>query len=196
MLELLADVPSIRFVKGNHETYFVDGLPTPRPPWMSTGEVKHQNWTHAQLNSRLKSWVDSWPYQIDEQHDEVAFTMTHYGLRGSHGDFESIIKEPTAHELDTMFADTSGDVVCYGHHHHPSDITGERRYINVGSLGCNGSSVARFAVIDIDGSHYSVTYKESAYDDKQLFSAFEARDVPERDFIYKAFFGDSFTRNV
>ena len=53
-LDLLLSTPNIQFVSGNHETYFVEGLPSPQPAWMSDGEVAHQQWTHAQLDPQMR----------------------------------------------------------------------------------------------------------------------------------------------
>lgn len=36
-LDLLLSEPKIECVMGNHEAYFVEGLPQPRPEWMSEG---------------------------------------------------------------------------------------------------------------------------------------------------------------
>lgn len=38
-LDLLLSTPNTRFVIGNHEAWFINGLPTPLPSWISEGEV-------------------------------------------------------------------------------------------------------------------------------------------------------------
>src|ERR1041385_7324971 len=34
-LDLLLETPRLQCVMGNHEAWFVEGLPQPQPPWMS-----------------------------------------------------------------------------------------------------------------------------------------------------------------
>jgi predicted phosphodiesterase len=41
-VDLLLSTPNLKSVTGNHEQYYVKGIPTPRPKWMSDGEVEHQ----------------------------------------------------------------------------------------------------------------------------------------------------------
>jgi predicted phosphodiesterase len=54
-LDLLLNVPNVRCVMGNHDEYFVHGLPQPQPAWMSDGEVEHQHWTHRQMDPALRT---------------------------------------------------------------------------------------------------------------------------------------------
>jgi protein phosphatase len=79
-LDLLLNTPNTHFVKGNHELWFVDGLPQPQPAWMSDGEVAHQRWTHASLDAKLRSVVADWPMRHEQQFEGVRMTFVHYGL--------------------------------------------------------------------------------------------------------------------
>src|SRR5262245_11592812 len=49
-LDLLLNTPNLDCVMGNHDAWFVEGLPQPQPAWMSEGEVQHQQWTHQALD--------------------------------------------------------------------------------------------------------------------------------------------------
>jgi len=91
-LDLLLNTPDVRLVTGNHEAYFVDGLPEPQPAWMSDGEVQHQLWTHACLDPQLRSVLSQWPYVLEREFEGVKTTFVHYGLMPSGRDFVSIIK--------------------------------------------------------------------------------------------------------
>jgi predicted phosphodiesterase len=42
VLDRLLNTPNLECIMGNHDAWFVDGLPQPQPPWMSDGEVRHQ----------------------------------------------------------------------------------------------------------------------------------------------------------
>ena len=90
-LDLLLNLRNARLVIGNHDEYFVHGLPQPQPNWMSDGEVEHQRWTHRQIDSALKPVVAGWPYRI---HDDLAVptTFVHYPLDVSGRRFAPFIK--------------------------------------------------------------------------------------------------------
>lgn len=191
-LDLLLNTPRIQFVAGNHESYFVQGLPTPQPTWMSDGEVLHQHWTHSQLLPQSRSLLAQWQYVLEHEFEGVEVTFTHYGVTESRRDFVSLVNNPTATDLDEMFSFSNGSLVFYGHDHSKSDIQGKKRYVNPGSLGCSKNAVARYCVAEFARGRYIIEHCVVAYDDKELYEAFERRNVPERHFIYKAFFGGRF----
>jgi predicted phosphodiesterase len=70
-LDLLLNTPNVRLIMGNHDSWFVHGLPIPQPSWMSDGEVTHQHWVHASLDPSLRSVVAQWPYVIQEELEGV-----------------------------------------------------------------------------------------------------------------------------
>lgn len=188
-LDLLFSTPGMQSVMGNHDAYFADGLPEPRPAWMSGGEVEHQRWTHTRLGPQARSVISAWPYSLELECDGVRTTLVHYGLRPSGRDFAPVIRNPTVTDLDHMFERHQSRLVFYGHHHPFSDVQGEARYVNPGSLGCHITAVARYCVAEFHRGRYTVEHRAVAYDDSQLFRAFEERQVPEREFIHRAFFG-------
>jgi predicted phosphodiesterase len=193
-LELLLNVRNARFVMGNHDEYFAHGLPQPRPNGMSDGEVEHQNWTHHQIDSALRSVVGQWPYRL--YHDfGVPTTFVHYPLDASGRRFVPFMKNPTLTELDKSFALFAANISSlnfYGHNHHFSDLVGHVRYVNPGSLGCAPAPIARYTLVKYGLGNYSLAHRAVRYDDAELLHAFEQRNVPERAFIYRAFFGGRF----
>jgi len=56
-LDLMLGASNLTCISGNHDLYFVNGLPDPQPDWMGDGEVRHQPWTHEQLGSQRKSLI-------------------------------------------------------------------------------------------------------------------------------------------
>ncbi len=194
-LDLLLGAPNMQFVMGNHDSYWVNGLPEPRPPWMSEGEAQHQHWTHAQLDPQLKPAVAQWPYFIEREFESVPVTFVHYGLALSHRDFAPVVRQPTAPSLDQVFAAHQSELIFYGHHHGASDLQGRARYITPGSLGCHTLAIARYCIAQFHQGQYTIEQRSVPYDDTGLWKAFEQRDVPERAFIYKVFFGGRFQSN-
>jgi len=188
-LELLFNIPNIRFIMGNHESYFVNGLPKPQPSWMSDGEVQHQLWTHAQLEPGLRTRMSQWPYSLDVENAGTKATFLHYALDASGQDFVRFIKQPTIADMDNAFSSLSSSVVFCGHDHSPFDLQGRRRYVNPGALGCSNEAVARYCSVELSRRGFKVESLAVTYDRTGLFRAFEDRNVPERHFIQRAFFG-------
>lgn len=191
-LDLLLSVPRIRLTMGNHDAYFAQGLPDPHPEGLSDGEAEHQHWVHSCLDPSLRDTVARWPFLIDEEIEGVRVRFIHYALDPSQKDFLPIVRDPTPDDLDQTFTGHSADLVFYGHHHPASDIQGQARYVNPGSLGCHTEAVARFSVLQCSGDTYELEKHAVPYDDAALVTAFAHRHVPEREFISKVFFGERF----
>ncbi len=64
--------------------------------------------------------------------------------------------------------------------------------MNPGSLGCDKKSIARFVVIEFHRGKFTIIKHIVEYDDAELYKKFEERNVPDRKFIYKTFFGGRF----
>jgi predicted phosphodiesterase len=193
-LDLLLNTRDIRFIIGNHDEYFAYGLPQPQPKWMSDGEVEHQRWTHRQIDPALKTIVAEWPYRIHADFG-VPTTFVHYPLDESGKRFAPFMKTPTAAELDrsfSLFAPEASALNFYGHSHPFSDLEGRARHVNPGSLGCAPEPIARYTVVEYQSGSYRLAHRAVPYDDAELLNAFESRQVPERAFIYRAFFGSRF----
>ena len=191
-LDFLIHIPKIQFVRGNHETYFINGLSTPQPACMSDGEVQHYHWTHSHLDSQLKHVLAKWPYVLEHEFQGVKTTFVHYALAPSGRDFMPLVNPLTAVNLDRSFGGHDSELIFYGHDHRKSDVAGEARYVNPGSLGCYSKAVARYCVVEFHQGKYKVKHHSVPYDDAELFKAFERRMVPDREFIYREFFGGRF----
>ncbi len=191
-LDLLLHTPNTRCLIGNHEQYVVDGLPTPRPAWMSDGEVQHQHWTHARLDAPMRTALAAWPTVLTREFEGVKVTFMHYMLEPSGQAFQPAIINAQVTDLDKLFTPYDADLIFYGHNHRASDMQGRARYINPGSLGCYSQAVARYCVVEFHSSEYHIEQRGVPYDDKALYRTFEQRRVPERAFIYQAFFGGRF----
>jgi putative phosphoesterase len=187
-LGLLLDTPNVHLIMGNHEAWFVHGLPQPRPAWLSDDELAHQRWLHAQLNPALRPVVARWPYVIHAEWEGVRVALMHYPPAGEPGAFAPFVQERTACAMDALFTDYRADVVFFGHDHTASDVGGRARYINPGSLGCYDSAVARFVTLTCESGRYTLHKHAVPYDDALLFADLEKRQVPARAFIRQAFF--------
>ena len=188
-LERLLALQGFQSVMGNHDAAFVNGIPAEPPAYMSAGEADHYRWVRAQLTLELRRTISAWPYSINLEIGSLRSTMIHYPQNTDENGFANIIRDPTAAQLDGLFATTPGDLIWYGHHHPRSDISGRARYVNPGSLGCSVDARARFAMLSVypDGK-YMIDFHAAPYDPAPLFRAFETRSVPERISIQQRFF--------
>jgi putative phosphoesterase len=195
-LDLLLSTPSIRLIKGNHDQWFADGLPDPIPEWMSKGEVEHQQWTHSQIDPKLKSIVSEWPLIVQENLGGVDIAFMHYRLDEAKKDFAKVFRDPPEEQLENLFQPFTEPLILYGHTHIFSDKQAASRYINPGSLGCFARPVARYTVLKIKNGKHHVEHCAVQYNDDDLWETFETRKAPERQFLYKAFFDGRFESRV
>jgi len=187
-LELLFDTPRIRFVMGNNDAYFVNGLPKPQQSSTSNENVQHQLWTHAQLDPALRQTMAQWPYIIDLENSGTRATFVHYALDASGRDFVPFI-EPTIADMDTAFSSVNSSVVFFGHDHSPRDLQGRMRYVNPGSLGLCKEPVARYCSVELSPTGFTLRHSAVEYDRAGLFRAYAERHVPARQTIQKVLLG-------
>ena len=127
--------------------------------------------------------------------EDIRLAFLHCPLKGDPMYAKNFILDPKPEDFDQYF-DFQAAYYFFGHVHTPADLQGQVRYINPGSLGCQKEAIAPYIILEIIDDHVRVFYDSVGYDDGPLFKAFEARKVPERDFIYKAFFGGRFQTGV
>lgn len=189
-LERLTALPNIYFVTGNHDAWFVHGLPDPLPDYFSVGEVAHQEWTHQQINDVFRVMVAQWPYLIREEIEGVRLLFLHYPRRRGRREFAEIVRGAAVADLDHLFAGYHRELICFGHTHQVVDAEGKARYMNPGALGCGPEAVARYAMVTLEKGTFAIDYRSVPYDDTPLFEAYVKRGVPERGFIARVFHGD------
>ena len=190
-LDLMLNTEGVVPVMGNHDSWYANGLPHPRPEWMTDGELAHQYWTHDQLGSVYRDAVAAWPWIIQIEVEGIRLAFMHYALRGDGNSYKPFLKNPTLVKLADLF-DTTADYVFYGHDHVASDHQAKTRFMNPGSLGCQKTAAAPYLIFEVLDGKPEIHKGMIPYDDKELYAAFESRDVPERAFIYKAFLGNRF----
>ncbi|MGF7057322.1 metallophosphoesterase family protein [Brassicibacter mesophilus] len=188
-LDLMFNTKGLRMVMGNHDEWFALGLPNPRPEWMSKGEEEHQKWIHSEIDKLLKKEVARFPYTIIERYFNYEIAFTHYGLNDTERKFKEVCYNPTPDDVNNVFCDVKSDLIFYGHSHQSSDIMSKVRYLNPGSLGCCYRPIARFFILELYKDGYDIKRFQVKYDETELIKEFENRQVPQRDFILKSFYG-------
>jgi predicted phosphodiesterase len=191
-LDLLLQRPDVRPIMGNHDAWFAFGLPTLQPTWMTDGEFAHHRWVHAQLKPDLRPVVAQWPWVREERIDHLPVTFLHYPRDESRQEFAPVEQSLDPSAFDTLFAAHRTPLAFFGHHHPVADITGHSRYLNPGSLGCSTEAVARFGLLHVhDDGTYDIEFHAVPYDRQPVIHQLHERNVPERDFISRVFFGQT-----
>jgi predicted phosphodiesterase len=201
-LERLLEMPDLCLMMGNHDEWLVEGFPVSMPEWADHEDEfacqlwrnvqLNARWTHEQIGETLEPLVAAWPYQVKREFDGVRVTFQHYALTRSGADFVPLVFDPTVSHMDRLFAGQDADIIFYGHHHACSDLSGRKRYVNPGSLGCSADNVARYYAAEFRDGEVRLDYRGVPYDDTELFQGFEDREVPGRRFFYQTFYGGRF----
>lgn len=190
-LEVMLAHPKVILIAGNHESMLLNGIEDPLLSEMNIDEIRHHEWTGAQISDALKMKVAQWPRQLTKTFGGAAVSFVHYGLQES-DDFVDIVKGAEASDLDRAFQRHDSGIIFHGHSHIQYDVQGRARYVNVGSLGCYTEPIARFCIARFEREQCSIEFGSTRYDDSVVFGDFECRQVPDRQVIYKAFFGNRF----
>lgn len=66
-VQLIMSIPNLIVVRGNHEKYLLEGMPSayPNKERMSLEEMKHHKWEHSLLLPSSVDFLKSMPYRID-----------------------------------------------------------------------------------------------------------------------------------
>ncbi len=189
-LDLLLNRTDTRVLMGNHERYQINGIPNPRPKYMSDGEIEHHMWTKSQLDEQQLWQLKLLPYVSVIEIGGIRAGFVHSRLREDGYDFTNIESESTD-DLDAYFSFIPADIVFYGHIHKPSRVNGEKEYVNPGSVGCTKDSMSRFCILRIRNGSYKLESHETKYNKSVVFRELENRKVPDRQFIARTFYGYS-----
>lgn len=183
-LELSLSIKEMEFIMGNHDYLYPFGI----PDTMSAEEKKHQEWTHEQIGNFYKTSVQKWPFIKEiELSGQRKITLQHYGIDKKTNWFKDHIAVPDESDLDRLFDGNNANIIFYGHNHMASDITGNCRYVNLGSAGCFTKAEVRIGILKISETALNLEKLSVPYDDNGFMEEFEIRQVPAREFIKKHF---------
>jgi hypothetical protein len=61
--------------------------------------------------------------------------------------------------------------------------------VNVGSSGCTRDDFTHYTIVDFKDKSYDINIYKLKYNKDEVFNALEKREIREREFISKIFFG-------
>ena len=82
-------------VKGNHDGYFVDGMPTefPNEERMDYGEMLHHKWEHSMLSESSAKFLKLLPVQVKFSVGSYEIAVMHYCMNDA-GDYVKFVPNP------------------------------------------------------------------------------------------------------
>lgn len=185
-------IPGLICVRGNHEDYLLEGMPTacPNEENMSYGEMEHHRWEHRLLSEGSVAFLRSLPKRIDFISEGLGISVMHSCI-DRNGHYSGSVKNPSENDLSTMFAEVKSSIILYGHDHTRNICRGDKLYINVGSLGCPSKehTIARAGVLDIENGKAGITSIDVTYDVDEVIRKIDALQYPDAEFIKKVFYG-------
>ena len=185
-------VPHLIAVRGNHESYLLDGMPTdyPNEENMSYGEMEHHRWEHSLLSEESVAFLRGLPKRIGFTSEGLSISVMH-SCMDEKGHYSGSVRNPTEHDLQRMFADVESDIVIYGHAHTRNICRGDRLYINVGSLGCPSKDhdIARAGVLTIEDGSAKIEVIGVRYDVDEVIRQIDELNYPDSENIKKHFYG-------
>ncbi len=191
-VQYLMQIPNLIAVRGNHEKYLLDKMPTEYPNEENMGfeEMKHHKWEHSLLSKESVEFLRSLPYKVSLKYEDYTLAVMHYCM-DCDGHYINGKMNPDKTDLKMMFADVEGDIILYGHNHCRNICKGDKFYINVGSLGCpaQDKNIARAGIVNIENGNVDVKTIDLEYDVSEVIGAIDKFNYPDADNIKRYFYG-------
>jgi predicted phosphodiesterase len=194
-LELLTNLPGVRFVRGNTDRYVMTGArPSPhrsdveRDP--SLQELFHAieasfSWTRAHIELDWSHMLAALPTAQRLVLDDGARLLGVHASLGS-DDGPGITPEIAGGELERLLEGSEADIVCGGHTHQAaSRRVGGMQAVNLGSVSNPMTSDLRatYVVVESDRHGHRVGHRRVAYDHDAVVERCKRSDHPEAGYI-------------
>lgn len=191
-VQYIMQIPNLMAVRGNHERYLLEGMPTecPNEEKMSWEEMNHHKWEHRLLSVESIAFLKGLPYKIDVTYEDFNISIMHYCM-DSAGKYIHYKANPSEDDLKKMFANVRSDIILYGHDHVRNICKCDKFYINVGSLGCPipDKNLARAGIVKIEKGNIEIQPMDVEYDVGAIINLMDEINYPAVDTIKKYFYG-------
>lgn len=191
-VQYLRSLPNVTAVRGNHETYLLEGMPdaVPNEEHMEWEEMKHHRWEHGLLSCESIAYLKSLPYRADMICEGFRIAVMHYCMERD-GHYVRYTPHPSEADLEKMFAGIDADVILYGHDHNRWSCRGNRLFANVGSLGCpaKDGNIARAGILTVENGRADIQLMDVTYDVQNVLRAIDEIQYPDSENIKKYFYG-------
>lgn len=191
--ELLKKRNMLIAVRGNHEQYFLKGLPKKvhdDKRKFNNEEIENHKWNHSKLSEESKKFLSDLKLFQNIEIEGKRFYIVHYPQKDD-GTYKNHIKNPTIIEYKEMFKDNDADIFLFGHTH-TFCINNEdnKWYINTASLGCPmGSNIAKAGLLEINDGKVEFNSINVEYNVKEIVEKINKLKFPFYKKILKIFYG-------
>lgn len=192
-VQKVMSIPNLVAVRGNHENYLLEGLPSqmPNSEGMGYEEMEHHRWEHSRLTVSSISFLNRLPHRANFTVLSKKISVMHYCMN-QWNEYVNYTPNPTGRDLHAIFPEPD-DIVIYGHDHTQTICQYRNRwFINSGSLGCPGKNrnIARAALLEITpNGHIAVQSVEVTYNVSAVLDDIERIKYPAYAEIKRLFFG-------
>ena len=183
-------------VQGNHEGYFLNGLPETvhdNKIKFSEEEIAHHEWIWSQLSEQSIQFIRQMEISkiIDAEGKKIY--VTHYPMRPEVG-YKKHYIYPTTEQMEELFDGIEADAFLFGHTHvEVANHKTEKWYINPGSLGCAGSrNYATFGILEIREEKMNYRQMAEEYDLGNVIDSIRKMNYPHAEKNLKIFYGVTF----
>lgn len=191
-VQYVMQIPNLIAVRGNHEKYLLEGMPSEYPNEENMGyeEMNHHKWEHSLLSKNSIAFLKSLPYRTDIKIEDRKISILHYCM-DHNGHYINFKTNPSENELKRMFQNIDSDIIIYGHNHSRNICKSDKIYINVGSLGCpaQDKNIARGGIADIENGIVEIQPIYIKYDVNPIINRIDKLNYPDAANIKKYFYG-------
>lgn len=191
-VQYLMQIPDLIAVRGNHEKYLLDEMPTeyPNEEHMGYEEMKHHKWEHSLLSKESVDFLRNLPYRVNIKSEGYTLSVLHYCMDYD-GHYINGKMNPDENDLKKMFSNVECDIVLYGHNHNRNICKSDKFYINVGSLGCPAldKNIARAGIVNLENESIEIDLIDLEYDADKVIKAIDEINYPDAENIKRYFYG-------
>ena len=194
-LELLADLPGVRFVRGNTDRYVMTGArPSPHRPDVERDPALQglfdaieasSSWTRAHVERDWSQMLSALPNAQRIVLDDGTRLLGVHASPGS-DDGPGITPEIADDELERLLRGSEADIVCGGHTHQATNRrVGGMQTVNLGSVSNPMTSDlgATYVVVEYDRHGHRVGHRRVTYDHDAVVERCVRSDHPEAAYI-------------
>ena len=197
VLELLFSRDNVFMITGNHDEAVLAAIKGEPHPQGHIHVKEHHEWIAERLDPAFIPRLEQLPRRIEQTMDHHRVLFTHYHIEPdkldvhiSQNPFSKIV-EPSLANMEALFWDRPASLIGFGHHHPLHLFQNDRTiYLNPGSLGCNHEPTAPYAVVLVERGGIEVELISVPYDNTFFLQSYHRLQVPESEFILKAFHGN------
>lgn len=192
-VQRLMQISNIVSVRGNHERYLLEGMPTqvPNEEHMEYEEMEHHKWEHALLSQQSIEYLIELPYRKNINLGGLHVAVMHYCMDDANK-YINYIPHPDIKNCYKMFSAIDADVILYGHDHNTAVNQDDHRiFVNCGSLGCpaKDGNVARAGILTINDGRIVFENIQVQYDVDKVITDINRLAYPAAEEIKMFFFG-------